>query len=91
MKIIHHPPESLESLQEWYQDLPSSLPITAVQSYHYVVSPEDLHGWVETHYPNDVQKFYDKLGVNTMIPEGIYLSDVVNAIRRMEEKATLWD
>lgn len=91
MRIIQSTPESLESLQEWYKDIPPSLPITAVQGYTYVVSYDDLQQWVKENYPGRKQEFNEAVGVVTAIEQGIYLTDINSAIRRMNGKPTLWD
>jgi len=92
VKVVETLPETQEDLESWYSDLKGlNVPITAVQSYTYVVTDEDLELWLPEAFPNREEEFYEALGVNTRILEGIYLFDIYDAVRRMNGQTVEWD
>lgn len=88
MKIISNPPLSQRQLREMCPLLPVDIPITAVQGYTYVISDDDLKQFIKPEYR---EAFYEALGINTRISEGVYLCDVENAFARMRVKELYWD
>lgn len=88
MKVIKNPPLTQRQIREMYPLLPVDVPITAVQGYTYVVDDGDLAQFVGAEHG---EAFYEALGRNTRIGEGVHLCDVENAFARMQGKELFFD
>ena len=92
MKLFNNPPPSQGMLEKDYPDLKGLYcPFGAVCHWTPIVVREDLQKWVEETFSGRTEEFWEALGINTSIAEGLYVWDVQAAVRRMNGKPTLWD